>query len=478
MSILRRTTGILVALLCSVIGTHVFGVVGDSAGVGLQGAGTNVISVDSFSGAATGSYRFAVPPGRLGMEPDLTIAYNSGSTAIGLLGKGWDFTFPYIQRSLRRGQPTFTWTDTFAINWGGRIMDLVLICDPNSGCPAGVREFRTEVETFLRIKSYNIGTQPTYWEVEDGTGRKYQFGRADGGGYWSPQVDNSQWGLNRIEDAHGNYLTMSWTVDSKVLYPKEIRYTGNSTTGRAPANRVEFAYEGRYDVMTGFLGVMDDSLIRKEIRNRLLRIRTWAGSQTAGGALTGEQIASIYFFDYTTPSTGVHDDLCGGVSCGQTTMTCPNGQIASCSNTCHPATGFCVPCEPECDTGGGGGGGGGCEPRCQEGPSPLTPDPTTPVGPSLLTEIKRWDDTGTTSLPAMTFTYLSDVSKTWTAPTPDVLALFSKRRCTDQGIQYDDYGAAIVDVNGDGLSDLIRGLGDSNGDPIIREVYLNVNYGR
>src|SRR5262245_41379481 len=168
----HRVIGFLLALLSSVTVTHVLAAVGDTTGISLQGSGTNVISVDSFSGAATGYFQFFVPPGRLGMQPDLKISYNSGSTAIGLLGKGWDFTFPHIQRSLRSGQPTFTWTDTFAISWGGRIMDLMLICDPNSGCPAGVREFRTEIETFLRIRSYSIGTQPTYWEVEDGSGHK------------------------------------------------------------------------------------------------------------------------------------------------------------------------------------------------------------------------------------------------------------------------------------------------------------------
>src|SRR6266571_8016112 len=143
---------------------------GDATGTSLVGASPSSISVDTFTGAASSSYGFLVPPGRDGIQPDLTIAYNSGSAAPTILGRGWDLAIPFIQRSTRKGQPTFTWSDTFSIKWTGKFIDLVMVCDPSSGCPQGVREFRTEVERYLRIKSYSFPPQLTYWEVEDGNG--------------------------------------------------------------------------------------------------------------------------------------------------------------------------------------------------------------------------------------------------------------------------------------------------------------------
>jgi RHS repeat-associated protein len=437
---------------------------GDTDGAGLLGSLPKVVSVDPTMGAAAMTYAFEVPPGRAGLQPQLVLSYNSGASEPSPYGRGWFLSLPSIQRSTRFGQPKFTWTDTFVLQWNGGTNDLVQTSDQTVG-GVGMREFRTIIESFMRIRSFTDTSYFTYWEVWDGQGRKYQFGRANGYGI-SPQVDYSLWALNRIEDAHGNYLTMTWTNDTKVLYPKEIQYTGNSISGMTPANRVEFAYEGRYDVSAGNLGYKDDSSSRREIRNRLLRLKTWAGTQ----------VASVYFFDYSTPSTGVHDDLCGGVSCGQTTMTCPNGSSASCSNTCHPDTGFCVPCEPQCDTGGGGGGGGGCEPRCQEGPSPLTPDPTTPVGPSLLTEIKRWDVNGTTSLPATKFEYTADMiaQKHWSDPPTGLLPVgFLSKDDTATERSTFDYGVQIEDVNRDGLPDLVQALGYTCSGAPPRRTFLN-----
>ncbi len=40
-------------------------------------------------------------------------------------------------------------------------------------------------------------------------------------------------------------------------------------------------------------------------------------------------------------------DLCTGITCSDSTLTCPDGFSASCSNTCNPDTG-CSSCEPDC----------------------------------------------------------------------------------------------------------------------------------
>lgn len=65
--------------------------IGDPAVEGAAGLVPSVISVNTFSGAASTSYGFHVPPGRSGIAPDLRIVYSSGAGYATPIGKGWDF---------------------------------------------------------------------------------------------------------------------------------------------------------------------------------------------------------------------------------------------------------------------------------------------------------------------------------------------------------------------------------------------------
>jgi RHS repeat-associated protein len=454
-----------------VMSPDALGGIGDATGGDSVGLTPRVISVNTFAGAASTSYAFHAPPGRSGVDPSLQIVYSSGAAYATPIGRGWDFTFPYIQRSVRAGQPTFSWADKFAINWNGRLMDLIVHCDPCDGSPPGVREFRTEIETFMRIKSYTFPPSLTYWEVEDGSGRTYRFG-ADAGA----QVGDFKWGLNRIMDSHGNYLTIEWLIISGTLYPKQILYTGNVNTGAMPSNKVEFGYEGRPDVTDSFLGV-PNGVAKSELRYRLRRVKTWAGNQ----------VASVYLLDYTTASTGEHPiDLCAGTSCAPTNSICGSGYSGCCSNSCNPDSGFCSACVPVCPStcnggggsgggggGGGVGGGGGGNPR-EEGASSSMASESFAVqdGPSLLKRITRYDGAGQSSLPATTFAYLTDTVKEWAAPITDVPFYFLARYCND-GYTFESQGAVIADINRDGLPDLLRGRRSTCGGESVREVYIN-----
>lgn len=308
-------------------------------------------------------------------------------------------------------------------------MDLYPMADPCTGCPPGVREFRTEVDTFIRIRSYSIPPYLTYWIIEDGAGRKYELG--NGAEDLPSQVGDFLWVLDRIDDDHGNYLQMTWLLQNGFLYPKEINYTGNTVASPplAPKNRVQFDYETRYDVTQSNLGY------KRELGLRLTRLKTWSD----------QQVASTYRFRYSSPAAS---------------------------------------CAPNCPPGSGGGGGGGC-PDCgppiiiEDLPAPTPSDSegnsgvSLPPGaelPSLLTAIERWDESETTKLPATTFSYLSDINKTWTSPIHDVPVPFIGLGC---GGTWDDFGAVIAEVNGDGLPDLIRYRGTDCSNATISEVYIN-----
>jgi RHS repeat-associated protein len=466
---------LMIASISMVMSPEALGGIGDATPEDSVGPGPSVISVNTFAGAASSSYTFHVPPGRSGVELKLQIVYSSGAAHATPIGRGWDFTFPYIQRSLRAGQPAFSWTDKFAISWNGRLMDLMMRCDPCEGSPPGVREFRTEIETFMRIKSYSFPPSLTYWEVEDGSGRIYQFGADAAGGSASAQVGDFKWALNRIKDSHGNYLTIEWLISSGHMYPKQILYTGNLITAAVPTNRVEFGYEGRPDRPDSFLGVPNGAG-KSELLYRLRRVKTWAGVQ----------VASVYLLNYTTASTGEHPiDLCAGTTCTPTTSTCGSGYTGCCSNSCDANTGFCSACEPVCPSscgggggsgggggGGGVGGGGGGKPRPNSAEVAASSFGSAD-GPSLLSAITRYDEAGRFSLPPTTFAYLTDTSKEWADPIGDVPFHFLTRHCND-GYTFESQGAVIADINRDGLPDLLRGRGTTcGGGGSVREVYIN-----
>jgi hypothetical protein len=245
---------------------------GDTTKANLLGSVPSVISVDPTAGSAGMSYALEVPPGRVGMEPDLTVSYNSGNSEPGMLGRGWHLSLPAIQRSTRFGQPAFDWAqDTFTLLWGGGSKELAKISD-STVAGVGMREYRTLVESFMRIRSNTLPGGLTYWEVSDGSGRVWQFGNAA----WDStptQSGDFLYALNRVQDEHGNYMELRWLLDSGALYPLEIRYTGHVSGAPSWSNRVQFDYENRWDIVTERLGVQPNAASR-QVRYRLRRVKT------------------------------------------------------------------------------------------------------------------------------------------------------------------------------------------------------------
>src|SRR6516165_6250546 len=54
--------------------------------------------VDGATGAFTQHLQLDIPPGRNGLQPDLSLDYNSQSTKDSTVGYGWSLSIPYIQR--------------------------------------------------------------------------------------------------------------------------------------------------------------------------------------------------------------------------------------------------------------------------------------------------------------------------------------------------------------------------------------------
>jgi len=188
---------------------------------------------DLFTGAATLSVPIEVPPGRRGIQPSLALGYASGS-GNDWVGVGWNLNLGFIQRDTTKGVPAYTSSDPFVFSFNGTNDQLVSI---------GAGDYRTEVEgAFLRVQFDGV-----YWRVTDKSGTQYRFGFNPDARQAIPGKGVFRWALDRVEDVHGNFLTVSYTTFNNQLYPASISYTGNSQTVDSPHMTVEFLLEDRPD---------------------------------------------------------------------------------------------------------------------------------------------------------------------------------------------------------------------------------------
>ena len=136
-----------------------------SAGSALPPSMTAIQSFqpDLFTGRATTSIPIVVPSGRKGMQPALALTYSSSSRN-GWVGVGWSLDVGYIERSTKKGVPTYTLSDTFTCVLQGVTSDLIQI----SG------ELYRAKDEGLFLKFENHGG--TGWEIHDKSGTRYFFG--------------------------------------------------------------------------------------------------------------------------------------------------------------------------------------------------------------------------------------------------------------------------------------------------------------
>ncbi len=239
------------------------------------------------TGAATYSIPIAVPPGTAGMVPVLSLDYSSQG-GNGVLGVGWSLGgLPALGRCAQtvaqdgiHGGINYDGNDRFCLD-GQRLVAI------NGGTyGADGTEYRLEVEAFSRIISHGTaGTGPAWFEVHTKSGQVMEFGNtADLQILAQGQTTARSWAVNKVSDTKGNYFTVTYTDDTTngVAYPSEIDYTGNSSVGTSPYNKVQFAYAPRPDITPFFQA---GSLVQTTLR--LSDVKTFV----AGASVSDYQIA-------------------------------------------------------------------------------------------------------------------------------------------------------------------------------------------
>jgi virulence plasmid B protein/VCBS repeat protein len=230
------------------------------------------------SGAAEYRIPIQVAPGIAGMEPKLALVYNSQG-GNGLLGVGWSLEgLSSITRCPRtmaqdgvRGGVNYDWNDRYCLD-GQR---LILVSPPPASYGDPGAEYRTERESFSKVISYGVvGNGPVWFRVWTKSGQILDYGSTDDSRIEAQGKSPVRtWAVNKIADTKGNDLTVTYTKDpvNGEFWPARIDYTASAGTG--PSSSVRFAYESRTDVTPQFHA---GSVMR--LVNRLKRVETYVGS--------------------------------------------------------------------------------------------------------------------------------------------------------------------------------------------------------
>jgi len=220
-------SSVMALLLCLAASLHA---------VDKSGVATNTISLPEGPGSIeglgeafqptlnTGTSKYqvglSVPPGTTGFAPEVALVYEGGG-GNSPLGIGWNMPIPYIQRQTDEGIPRYDGNDIF-INE----MSEELVPVPTSELdfvPIGSSEneyFLCENEgAFIRYQ--RVGD---YWHAKQPDGTLMEFGISSDSRITSESQVIFRWNLERLTDTNGNTITFDWssmegTLDEQLREP-------------------------------------------------------------------------------------------------------------------------------------------------------------------------------------------------------------------------------------------------------------------
>ena len=240
------------------------------------------------------TYPIDVPSGRNGMQPDISLVYNS-TNGNGVLGYGWSIPQPAITIDTRWGVPRYDAkyeTEIYTLDGGIQIVqrdnnpDLTLPYQTHTLLPRASGDVVFVLRDIHRADAVvRHGTNPSnyWWAVTSRDGLTSYYGK-----YTTIDSNNhpcvlrdakgniGYWALTEVVDVNGNYMRYEYTVSSgNEIYPKNIYYTGynsnNDSTDLRPSYRVFFHYREREDTPSdgrlGFIRRTDSLMCYIDVAN-------------------------------------------------------------------------------------------------------------------------------------------------------------------------------------------------------------------
>lgn len=201
-------------------------------------------------GAASYSIPIALPPGRAGMQPNVSLNYSSKG-GNGIAGVGWSLS---AGSSIHRCAQTVAQDNTFVdVNYSTDdklcLDGQRLIVVNNKGYGTSGAKYRTESDSFVLVtQSGGINGLNTSFTVELKNGQINTYGASADSTNARHNAEGRNetltWAIAQSADPSGNYMTYSYSDDGEFNL-ENISYTGYNAT---PGNRkVSFVYQDRVD---------------------------------------------------------------------------------------------------------------------------------------------------------------------------------------------------------------------------------------
>ena len=248
------------------------------------------------TGGAIYSIPIKVPQGVGGLQPSLSILYNSQS-GNGIVGWGCNLS---SVSAITRG-PKTVYHDgvaagmTFSADEAYYMDGKRLIYHSGAVGQEGAIYY-PESDPFTKVivhGTYNSTVANTWFEVKSPDGKIYYYGNTPGarqsytaGG--SPKI--YAWYLDYVEDPLGNYMNYTYNQWNYYMYPGSITYGKNKNGSNSLLNKITFHYEIRSNdpqpfVIEGVKGIMNYRLIGISCE-------------------TGSSVYRRYYLQYDTNSDG------------------------------------------------------------------------------------------------------------------------------------------------------------------------------
>jgi RHS repeat-associated protein len=256
-----------------------------SGGGAISGIG-ETFSPDLFTGTGNFTVPIALPPGRNGFQPQLSLVYSTGN-GNGPFGLGWDLGIPGVSRKTSRGVPRYrdrtanpAERDTFLLSGAE---DLVPVAEP----APGVIRFQPRTEgLFARIERVQTAADD-FWRVQSKDGLVSLYGSHSSGDravVADPAAPSKIfcWKLAQTSDPFGNRIDYEYLRDAgsdgphvwDQLYLQTVRYADYEQDGRTRfLVSVTFVYEERPDPFSEYRAGFE---IRTRLRCKRIEIRTHA----------------------------------------------------------------------------------------------------------------------------------------------------------------------------------------------------------
>ena len=256
-------------------------------GGALQGIGEK-FAPDLFTGTGNFTVPIALPPGRNGFQPDLSLVYSTGN-GNGVFGLGWGLSIPGVMRKTSKGIPRYdNARDTFVLSGAE---DLV----PVESEP-GITRYQPRTEGLFARIEYHRDANNNYWKVWSKDGLVSYYGTTE-----TPAEEEEPaiianpdllrrdnifaWKLARTEDPFGNRIEYKYDRDLAEdgprhwdqLYLSRIQYVdyGDRDNPQFLVS-VTFDYENRPDPFSEYRSGFE---IRTCRRCREIRVCTNAGEE-------------------------------------------------------------------------------------------------------------------------------------------------------------------------------------------------------